>query len=318
MAELPLVSIVTPSYNQAQFLEETILSVLNQNYPQLEYIIIDGGSTDGSVEIIRRYADRLAYWVSEPDKGQADAINKGWSRVTGDIVAFLNSDDYYRPGAISAVCEVFRQRPEVGIVWGQAEWVTEHGKPLRPTHTFVDSQQMVERFEGLPQPATFVRKEVIDKVGKLDPTFHFALDGEFFIRAMANFDSQALPQIIACMRLHGAAKSVAAGLGFAPEVIRIANKIVANPQAYPKYRVAPDTVLAGAYLVAARFLFMGGAYREAFHHLKTAVGLSNHYHRQILLREVPRFFARIMLGKRLYTRASSYWINHSDLRLKGE
>ncbi len=126
-SSLPRVSIVTPSFNQAAFLEETIQSVLSQDYPNLEYIIIDGGSTDGSVEIIKKYADKLAYWVSEKDTGQADAINKGLIRVTGEIVAWLNSDDIYLPGTIRAAVEALQAHPDCGLVYGDVLSVDAKG-----------------------------------------------------------------------------------------------------------------------------------------------------------------------------------------------
>src|SRR3990172_2381086 len=110
--EYPKITVVTPSYNQVSFLERTILSVLNQNYPNLEYIIIDGGSTDGSVEIIKKYESKLAYWVSEPDRGQSHAINKGWMRSSGEIMAYLNSDDTYRDGALFCIAKYFTEHPE--------------------------------------------------------------------------------------------------------------------------------------------------------------------------------------------------------------
>jgi glycosyltransferase involved in cell wall biosynthesis len=302
---IPLVSVVTPSYNQAAYLEETIRSVLDQDYPAIEYIVIDGGSTDGSVDTIRRYADRIAYWVSEPDKGQADAINKGWSRCSGEIVAFLNSDDYYLPGAVSRIIETFSANPDIGVAYGQAQWVSEGGDPVQVSRVYVDGQEMLNRLPGLPQPATFVRRQVLETVGLLDATFHFALDGEFFVRALGNFQAMPIPEVLACMRLHSAAKSVAAGLGFAPEVLRIAQKVINNPQRYPRYRVVPDDVLAGAHIVSARFAFMGGKFRDAVGHLRKSAVLSPKYRRQILQEELPRLLARGVLGKRGYARASA-------------
>lgn len=139
MNEEPLVSIVTPSYNQAQYLEDTIQSVLTQDYPRIEYIVIDGGSTDGSLEIIKKYADRISYWVSEKDKGQTDALNKGFAASHGSILAWLNSDDTYRPGAIRAAVEYLSRHPQVGMVYGDLDFIDENGKvvgkfpPRKPT-----------------------------------------------------------------------------------------------------------------------------------------------------------------------------------------
>src|SRR5437667_5688340 len=127
---LPRISIVTPSYNQGKYLEQTIRSVLDQGYPNLEYIICDGGSTDISVEIVKKYSDRLAWWCSEKDRGQSDAINKGWRRATGDILAYLNSDDVLLPGAIERVVRAFQQTPSAGVVYGDWTCLDEHGSEL--------------------------------------------------------------------------------------------------------------------------------------------------------------------------------------------
>jgi glycosyltransferase involved in cell wall biosynthesis len=123
----PLVTIVTPSYNQALFLEATMRSVLEQDYPRIEYIIIDGGSTDSSMDIIKKYADRLACWISEKDRGQTDALNKGFKRATGDILAWINSDDTYEPGAIREAVEWLQARPEIGLVYGDANFIDDEG-----------------------------------------------------------------------------------------------------------------------------------------------------------------------------------------------
>ena len=126
----PLVSIITPSFNQARYLESTIHSVLDQDYPNIEYIIVDGGSTDGSAEIIHGFSDRLAWWVSEKDHGQTDAINKGFARAKGEILAWLNSDDTYQPHAIAEAVGLLRDRPEVGLVYGDANFIDENGRVI--------------------------------------------------------------------------------------------------------------------------------------------------------------------------------------------
>ena len=311
MASLPLVSIVTPSYNQSGFLEETMRSVLHQDYPNIEDLVIDGGSTDGSLEIIRKYEDRLAYWVSEPDKGQADAINKGWTRCRGDIIAFLNSDDYYLPGAVSNVVRAFQRNPDVDFVCGQAQWVSEQGAYLQTTDFRVDGSDTWELFDlyrqtSVPQPAAFVRRRVLDKIGMLDPSFHFGLDGEFYLRVLTNFKAIALPDSLACMRLHDTSKSVGSGMGFAPEVLRIAHKIIASPQDYPKSKVNPNKILAAAHIISARSYYVNGAHRDAVRHLLASARLSTAYWMLIAYREIPRMVARILIGKQAYARVSSF------------
>ncbi len=305
MQSEPLISVVTPSYNQAPYLEQTIRSVLDQDYPHVEYMVIDGGSTDGSVDIIRRYADRLAYWVSESDRGQADAINKGWARCTGDVVSFLNSDDCLLPGALHTIAATFTANPEAGIVYGQAQWVTADGVPVQRTNVNVDAQGLLDSFVGLPQPAAFVRRTILAKIGLLDASFHFALDGEFFFRALGNFPPVHLTQVLACMRLHDTSKSVSAGTGFAPEVMRIAQKVIANPSAYPRFSVVPNIVMARAHVIAARICYVNGHYREAFAHLRQALGVTHTYRTEIIHRDLPRIIARWLLGRAAYARWSA-------------
>jgi glycosyltransferase involved in cell wall biosynthesis len=179
----PSISIVTPSFNQAQFLEATITSVLDQGYPALEYFIIDGGSTDGSREIIERHAPRLAGWVSERDAGQADAINKGWRRATGEVLAYLNSDDIYQPGALARVAEYFRRHPDTDMVYSDCASIGGDGRPDGPVTRMPQvSLEWLLRFP-IPQPTMFFRRRLLDRIGLLNPALDFTMDWDFCLRA---------------------------------------------------------------------------------------------------------------------------------------
>lgn len=222
--ELPLVSIITPSYNHAQFIEATICSVVEQDYPNLEYIIIDGGSTDGSAEIIRgwaeRYPARLVDWVSEPDRGQTDAINKGFARARGEILAWLNSDDTYQPGAISQAVRYLKEHPEVGLVYGDANLIDQSGEvigkfPARQT----DYRRLRRGYVHIPQQAAFFPADLWRKVGPLDPTFYFAMDYDLWVRLAHQAPVHYVPQLWANFRLHSQGKSVVADDRCWPEML---------------------------------------------------------------------------------------------------
>jgi len=160
MNEKPLVSIVTPSFNQARYLEETIRSVLGQTYERIEYILIDGGSTDGSLEIIQKYTDKVSYWVSEKDKGQTDAINKGFKAAHGSILAWLNSDDVYQPRAVSEAVAYLMDQPQVGMVYGDLDFVDENGQVIgRFPAAQTDLRRLRRGYVHIPQPAAFFRAE---------------------------------------------------------------------------------------------------------------------------------------------------------------
>lgn len=199
----PKISIVTPSFNQARYLEETILSVLSQNYPNLEYIIIDGGSTDGSVEIIKKYENNLAFWISEPDHGMYFAVQKGFERCTGEIMAWINSDDKYFTGALSIVAEIFTGFPEVYWLTGNPAFFDEKGRTI-----FVNQFRQYSKFDfysqeiiWIPQESTFWRKSLWERSGsKLDLQMKYAADSELWLRFFRSAQLYSTRSLIAGFR----------------------------------------------------------------------------------------------------------------------
>ena len=229
MPSLPLVSVITPSFNQARFLETAIRSVLGQGYPRLEYLIVDGGSTDGSVDVIRRYAPALTWWVSEPDRGQAEAINKGLRRARGEIVAWLNSDDAYAPQAIAAAVAAFQAHPEAAVVFGQGVSFDAAGRPFRLLPAGPWGRADLMTFHILTQPAVFMRRSAVVKAGFLDEDFHFLLDHRLWLKMSLLGELVHVPQVWAFARYHPAAKNAAQAARFGDEALRLARWLATSP-----------------------------------------------------------------------------------------
>lgn len=255
---MTLVSIVTPSFNQASFLEQTMRSVLEQDYARLEYLVMDGGSTDGSVEIIRKNSDRLAYWASEKDSGQAEAINKGVARANGEVVAWLNSDDYYLPGTISAAVEAFERNPGMALLYGDMLAVDEHGRATNHLRYRQLTLEDLLCFQIIGQPAVFLRRAAFERAGGLDPTFHFLLDHHLWIRLALQGPILHIPQIWSAARYHAAAKNRLRAAEFGREAFRILEWAAAEAQLAPALARVGRRAQASAHRVDARYLLDGG------------------------------------------------------------
>lgn len=243
----PRISIVTPSYNQGQFIEETIRSVLLQGYPNLEYIIIDGGSTDGSVEIIKKYEPWLSYWVSEKDRGQTHAINKGIGHCTGSIFGFINSDDIYYPGAFDDVARICYEKDSMGKFWicGQANLVDENSTLIKARENRFGNDaldwyfhRLKEHGTSIVQPSSFWSLKLFEKIGFFDEDFNFSFDYEFFVRLYANgINWITTDHIYSAFRIHETSKTKSNSTFFIEEDYRLAKKYLktCNTKVYKRW-----------------------------------------------------------------------------------
>ncbi len=254
MSHDPLVSIITPSYNQAAFLEQTIQSVLAQDYPNIEYLVVDGASTDNSLEVIQRYSNRIAWWISEKDSGQAEAINKGFQHAKGEIIAWLNSDDIYLPGAISQAVQHLQTRPELGLVFGDAITMDVGGRPLN-RFSFGDwGLAELMQFRIICQPAVFMRRSVLEQAGYLDLSYHYLLDHQLWIRMALEAPIQHVSELWAAARHHQEAKNVSQSAAFGDEALRILEWMQKDPRLAAFFQGNKNHITAGAYRLKARYL----------------------------------------------------------------
>jgi len=252
------VSIITPSYNQAAFLEQTIQSVLHQGYSDLEYMLVDGGSTDGSQEIIQKYAGQLAWWISEPDSGQAEAINKGLIRASGDIVAWLNSDDILLPGAIEQAVSVFTQFPEIGLIYGDVLAIDAQGKTTNRLKYGDLSLSDLAAFQVIGQPSVFMRRSVLEHAGYLDVSYHFLLDHHLWLRMAQLTGIRHVPEFLSAARFHADSKNVSRAAEFGEEAFRILDWMETQPGFVAILRENRNRIKAGTHRLRAFYLLDGG------------------------------------------------------------
>lgn len=269
----PRISVVTPSYNQAEFIERTIRSVLLQNYPQLEYIVIDGGSTDGSAEIIERYAPHLAYHVSEPDRGYVHAVNKGFARATGEIMCWLSSDDFYPPGTLRAVAESLAGGSGNFAVAGHVLKVYADGRPSEKLDGRYESlRRLLQFWRGyeMHQPSIFWRREVFEAVGSLDESRDLIADFDYWVRIARQFGFTNLDRVLSCATYHARAKTGDGYRRYHDELKRDAKHYWGSPLSPAYWRLLAS--MANHYALKPRLRPVVEAceyyYQAARHHVK--------------------------------------------------
>lgn len=288
--ELPLVTIVTPSFNQGRYLESTIRSVLEQDYPRIEYIIIDGGSTDESVTVIQKYSDRLAYWESQPDNGQAQAVNKGFERSGGEVLSWLNSDDLLAPGVVTRAVQILHNQPEIDVVYGRLARIDDDGgivpTPVLPKDRIEFSREHVIGECVVNQPGAFWRRRIFDRIGLLDERLVYSLDYEYWIRmALAGAKFKRIDDVVAFFRLSTGSKTVGQTAAQAVEQFRTLGEILEQPDLAGRLEMAAEQLQRKARRARAQI-----ALRAAYGFAKVSQWqLAGHW-LGVALRNDPRVF----------------------------
>jgi len=268
----PKISVVTPSFNQGEFIEETIRSVLLQGYPDIEYSIIDGGSSDQTIEIIKKYEPWLTYWVSEKDNGQSSAINKGWRRTTGKIVSYLNSDDTLRKDALSVVGTCFERNPETGLIYGDSVFVSHQGQILNTYKGRPYNQRSLFCWSlNIGQPAVFFRQQIFSTTGYLNEDLRYVMDFDFWLRVSIHHPFLYIPVPLATMRLHSGAKTVRDFSLFYLDELKSLHAIFLLVDPGTGIRQYEQMACAHSYLRAGYRDFQMGNMREARHLILTAL-----------------------------------------------
>lgn len=261
----PLVSIVTPTYNQACFLAETIESVVSQDYNAIEYRVINDGSTDDTERVLGRYANRIV-WESQTNMGQTATINTGWQRAHGEILAWLNSDDTLLPGAVSLVVEFLRREPDVDIVYGDTVFTDAAGRhlPIPSRKGPFDYREFVRSCENpIPQPSAFIRRRVLDDIGLLHSEFYYFMDWDYWLRAGVRHRIVHIPTALSTYRLHAGSKTISGLARAAPELRYMYGKFFGDSTLPPEIRSLESEAMRNMYFTSAGYFLHGDVWRAS-------------------------------------------------------